>query len=331
MGLAYQELAQRNFNEVEKLAPGSAYWLDLVGESRLKVREYSSAFFFYRQALAKLPSMRGVHAALAEVYRNSGHADWAAIEEDKESRIPPPDCSAQTLECGFRARHYSELVATAGGSRTAESYYWRTRAYNKLALEAFAHLGQLPLSAEMHELMAKIHFDQRQYDESAREWREALKLSPGNPYIGKELALSLIQGGDRPAAEPLLRELLKQSPGSVELNNMMGDTLLDLQKAEEAIPYLKKAVQIEPKLLPAQRTLGRAYLELGQPQQAIPHLKAALPIDEDGNLHYLLARAYQTAGQAELAKAMLKDYQAIVQSAAAANQATQKEVEISPP
>ena len=109
------------------------------------------------------------------------------------------------------------------------------------------------------------------------------------------------------------------------------DTLLDLQKAKEAIPYLKKAVQIEPKLLPAQRTLGRAYLELGQPQQAIPHLKAALPIDDDGNLHYLLARAYQTAGQAELGRAMLKDYQAIVKSAAAANQAAEREVQIAPP
>jgi len=331
LGLAYQELAQRDFNELQKVAPGSAYWLDVVGESRLKVRQYNSAFFFYRQALAKLPSMRGVHAALAEVYRNTGHLDWAAIEEDKESRIPPPDCSAQTLECGFRAGHYSELIATAGGSRTVESYYWRTRAYNKLALEAFSRLGQLPPSAEMHELVAKIHFDQRQYDESAREWREALKVSPGNPYVRKELALSLIQGGDRQAAEPLLRELLKQSPDSVELNNMMGDTLLDLQKAEDAVPFLKRAVQLDPKLLPAQRTLGRAYLQLGQPQQAIPHLKAALPIDDDGNLHYLLARAYQTAGQAELGRAMLKDYQAIVKSAAAANQAAEREVQIAPP
>ena len=47
---------------------------------------------------------------------------------------------------------------------------------------------------------------------------------------------------------------------------------------------------------------GRAYPELGQPQQAIPHLKAALPIDDDGNLHCLLARAYQTSGQADLRK-----------------------------
>ena len=81
----------------------------------------------------------------------------------------------------------------------------------------------------------------------------------------------------------------------------------------------------------AQRTVGRAYIELGQPQQAIPHLKAALPIDDDGNLHYLMARAYQTSGQADLAKAMLKDYQGIVKSAAAANQAAERQVQIAPP
>ena len=112
---------------------------------------------------------------------------------------------------------------------------------------------------------------------------------------------------------------------------MMGDTLLDLQKAEEAIPFLKRAVQLEPKLLPARRTLGRAYLQLGQPQQAIPHLKAALPIDDDGNLHYLLARAYQTTGQAELAKAAIRDYQEIAKSAKSEEQATEQQVEITPP
>ena len=106
---------------------------------------------------------------------------------------------------------------------------------------------------------------------------------------------------------------------------------LDLQKAEEAIPYLNKAVQLEPKLLPAQRTLGRAYLQLGRPQQAIPHLKAALPIDDDGNVHYLLARAYQTSGRADLAKAAIKDYQEIAQSAKSEEEATQQEVEITPP
>ena len=331
LGLAYQELAQRNFDELQRVAPGSAYWLALVAESRLKVQQSNSAFFFYRQASAKMPSMRGVHRALAQVYRNTGHEDWASIEEDKESRLPAPDCGAQRLECDFVAGHYSELVASAHGSSTAESYYWRTRAYNRLALDAFSRLGQLPTSAEMHELIAKIHFDQRQYDESAKEWREALKLSPGNPYIRKKLALSLIQGGDRQTAEPLLRELLKQAPDSVELNNMMGDTLLDLQKAEEAIPYLNKAVQLEPKLLPAQRTLGRAYLQLGRPHQDIPHLKAALPIDEDGNVQYLLARAYQTSGRADLAKAAIKDYQEIAQSAKSEEEATQQEVEITPP
>jgi predicted Zn-dependent protease len=331
LGLAYQGLAQQNFDQLAKVAPGSAYWLDLVGESRLKVLQYNSAFFFYRQALAKMPSIRGVHAAVAEVYKNTGHADWASVEEQKESQLPPPDCSAQTLECDFQAGRYSDLVTSAAGLKTPESFYWRTRAYNQLTLQAFARLGELPPSAELHELMAKVKSDQREYHDSAQEWQEALKLSPGNPYIRKQLALSLIKNKDLEGARSILQDLVKQTPDSPELNYMLGDTLLNLQKAEEAIPCLKKAVTGDPHLLAAHSSLARAYLQIGDAQKALPHLKAALPIDEDGSLHYQLARAYQSSGQAELAKSVLKDYQEIVKASAAEDLATAQEVQISPP
>jgi predicted Zn-dependent protease len=234
LGLSYERLAQNNFAELEKVALGSAYWLELVAESRLKLNQYNSAFFFYRQALEKMPSMRGVHAALAEIYRKTKHPDWAATEEEKERALPPPDCRAEKLECNFREGRYLELVASSEGSETPESYYWRTRAFNQLALESFSSLGQLPPSAEMHELMAKIESNRRQYVESAREWREAVKLSPGDPHLQQGLAIALFQSGDLEGAQGILEELLKRQPDSPELNYMLGDTLLNSQQPQKA-------------------------------------------------------------------------------------------------
>ncbi len=353
LGACYEALATRAFEELETVAPESAYWLALVAASRARQQQYSSAFYLYRQALTKMPTMRGIHAALAEIYKKTGHLDWAAIEEEKERQMPPPDCVAEKIECDFLAGRYSELLASAkrlssskfkvqsskGGLQTssalkselAASYYWQSRACNELALRAFSRLAQLPPSAEMHSLLAEIHRNRGRHLEAAKEWREALRFSPEDPGIQKELALALHLGRDDQGARPLLEELLKREPDSAELNFLLGDTLLSLQRAEEAVPYLKKAVERDPKLLAAHAALARAYLQIGRGELAVPHLKAALPIDKDGGLHYQLARAYQSSGQQELARQILEKYQEIRKSLQAERQALEQEVQITPP
>src|SRR5437870_8102978 len=57
-----------------------------------------------------------------------------------------------TLFRSYIAGRYSELVAAAKGVSTSESFYWRSRGYNELALQAFAQLGELPPSVELHQL-----------------------------------------------------------------------------------------------------------------------------------------------------------------------------------
>ena len=330
LGLSYEALSGHAFDELQKTAPQSSYSLALLAETRLREQQFSSAFYLYRRALEEKPTLRGLHKAVAEIYRQTGHPDWADSEEKKELQLPSLDCRALTPECHFRARHYNELIAMAK-AKTADSFYWRSRAYNELALDAFTRLGQLPPSAELHELKARIYNSQKRYSEAAGEWREALKLSTPDAQIQKQLAISLKLSQDYRAALPLLQGLLRQQPTSAELNYLVGDTLLDQQRVEEAIPLLKRAVSRDPKFLAAHKSLARADLAAGKAIEAIPHLKAALPADDDGSLHYQLAQAYQASGQSELAKKILADYQMIQRSAAAAREAAKRETEITPP
>ncbi|MBV9295375.1 MAG: hypothetical protein JOY62_13705 [Acidobacteriaceae bacterium] len=51
-------------------------------------------------------------------------------------------------------------------------------------------------------------------------------------------------------------------------------------------------------------------------QKAIPHLEAGLPLDQNGRLYYLLARAYRKTGQSELAKDMMEKYRQIQKAGA---------------
>jgi tetratricopeptide (TPR) repeat protein len=331
LGRSYESLAGRAFEEVQSVAPESAYWLALVAETRLRGHQFSSAFYLYRQALQKMSGMRGLHKEVAEIYRQTGHSDWANAEEEKERQLSPPDCRAQGLECYFRAAQYSEVVATDERAHTPESYYWRSRAYNQLALQAFTRLGELPPSPELHQLRAHIYNGQKKYSDAASEWKAALELSPGDALIQRQLATSLKFGQNYEEALPVFQALLRREPASAELNYLTGDTLLDLQRAEEAIPLLRRAVGLDPKLLAAHKSLARADLAIGKAMEAIPHLKAALVTDKDGSLHYQLARAYQATDQPELAKTMLAKYQKMQQSFAAESEAAKREVEVTPP
>ena len=90
---------------------------------------------------------------------------------------------------------------------------------------------------------------------------------------------------------------------------MYGDALLLSQRIDEAILVLERAVKADPQALAAQASLGRAYVLAGKFEAALPHLEAAAPQDEDGDVHYQLARAYQALQRADAAKTAMAEYQ----------------------
>ena len=356
LGQSYEGLARQSFDQLEKAAPDSAYWLDLVAESRAKGDEFKGAYFFYREALKKMPELRGVHTALGDIYRKTGHADWAEIEEKKEANLPPLNCRkdpafdhkvapslgsrtgpdisnkpSALLECDFWAARYQELIDASRGDKSVEADYWRTRALNELAKQAFSRLAELPPSGEVYELLAKIEFSQRKYTQAANEWQQALKFSPDSSFDRQGLAISSSAAGDYENAYVLLKDLIKESPDSQELNYWLGYCLLGLEKPSDAVPYLERAVRIDSAPLEPHRDLARAYLRVGEIDKALPHAKAAFPIDADGTLYYQLAQAFRKTGQKESEMEMLAKFRDIQNSSAAEKKRLEEEIQITPP
>lgn len=312
LGQNHEALARVAFDRLRRAAPDSPFAALLVADVLVTEEKYAEAIELYHAAAQKLPHLRAAaHAAIAEAYDAAGDAPRAAAEKEKIERLPPPDCERSRPECEFRAGRYRESLAALGRRDDPESLYWRARAHNELAFEAFWHLEQLPPSPQSHAFRAQLYRSQGRHLDSAEELRRALKLAPDDRRLQRELATSLYLSRDYEAAAPLLRALLAQEPASADVNFLYGDTLLQGQKVADAIPALEAAVRLDPARADARASLGRAYLEVGRHADAIPHLKAALQTDEDGSLHYQLARAYQAAGHADLAKAMLEKYAAI--------------------
>ena len=333
LGMTYQAIAEAAFDQLQKSGPTSPYVSALVAETRVQRRQFRSGFFFYNEAVKQLPNLHGIHAALADVYRKTGHADWAAEEDAKERTLPPADCKTHPAECQFAGGHDLQILTQPhrGPTTSPEALYWRVKAANELAMQALFRLGQLPPSAELHQLRAEIARAQGQHLESVREWREALLLMPGNPRLRRELAESLFMAQNYQAALAEAESILQANPKSPELNFIAGDSLLRLEQPEKALPYLKAALTADPKLLAADASLGLALSRLGNHAEAVPHLEKALELDDDGSLYYQLARAYQALGNREKATGAMAKYQEILKNTEEQKEAVAREAQIGPP
>jgi predicted Zn-dependent protease len=330
LGKAYGELARRSFGRLSKANPQSPYVAALLADSRLQRKQYHSAFFFYRQAQKELPDLPGLHTGLAKVYEKTGHADWAQAERKREPARK--NCGNQTAECRFLS---GDLLGAAKGanvpSAPAAQLFWAIRAYNQLARDAFDRLAQVPNSVQVHELKAEILHGQGKDEEAAGEWRAALAIAPHDPSLETGLASSLVVAHRYSEAMPILKKLLAREGGDPNLNFMMGESLWRTQQPGKALPYLTAALKEDPKLLPAHAALGMVYALLGKNAEAIPHLEKASSLDDDGSIHYALARACRAAGRADEAKKAMQEYLQIKQTNQKVNSELAKEAEITAP
>ena len=329
LGMAYQSLSTEAFERMQKLDAKSPWVSSLVAETRAQRGQYRSAFFFYNETLKGLPRMRGLHAGMAEIYRKTEHPEWAAVEDGKEAALPAVDCAANVGECKFAGGKFVEILGLSKAD--FEGLYWRTKAANELAKQAFARLGELPESMEWHQLRAEIAKDSGRPREAVEEWRAALKLSPGDMRARQELAVGLFVAGDYRAAFEEARELLKVVSSSSELSFVAGDSLLRLEDAAGAEHWLRAALKANPKMVVAGASLGLALSRLARFSEAVPLLEKSLELDDDGSLHYQLARAYQAAGNADKARVAMVKYQELVDRNQKAKDEVAREAQIGPP
>jgi len=237
LGKAYEELASRTFADLLQRDPESPYALALAAGARLERGQRSAAFRLYRQAIEGGPALRGLHEAVAAIYRAAGHPDWAEVEEEKERALPARDCARAALECAFAAGKYRDVVTTAASSKEPARVFWVVRAYTELAAEAYGRLAALPPSVHSHEWRADTLRNEQRYAEAAEEWRQSLALAPVDARLGTELAVTLRMDKDLAGAQKVLQDVLRAQPDLPEANYLLGDVLLAQDRPEQAIPY----------------------------------------------------------------------------------------------
>jgi predicted Zn-dependent protease len=330
LGRSYEGVARDAFAKLQGLDPDSPYvWL-LAADVMTVEEKYAGAFSLVKKAQAALPTLPGVHHTLARLYGASGHADWAAVEQ-KKAEADKPACATVPVACAYLSADYEDVLTRTATATQPAPLYWRAKAANDLAGNAFDRLEKLPPSVELYVVRAGIARDQNQPLEAAAQLREALKLTPGDPGLERELAGALYAARDFEAALPLLEKLHTMVPDAPDLQVALGEALLQAQQVDRAVELLTRAAAADPSLLPAQAALGRALVQKGDHAAAIPHLEKALAADPDGSVHYQLAQAMQRTGKPDRAKALLAEYQKRSQAAAPAQATPAEASAITPP
>lgn len=310
-GLArsYEGTAEEAFGALQQQAPESPLLVLLLADVLVVQERYPDALRLYREALKAGVEVGGVHQSIAELYDRGGKPEWAQTEL---SKVKPPSeaaCKARPFECAFLSGKTGEALAAARKDSTPQGRYWTVRAANRLATEALAHLEALPPSVELHLIRAEIAQTRGRRGDAVTELKAALKLAPGDPAVEFALAEALVMALNFDEALPLLDRLTRSQPDSAPLLYLHGEALIQAQQLEKAIPLLERAVEAEPNMLGARESLGQAYVQAGKFAEAVPHLRAAAAQDEDGSVHYQLARALQATGRIDEARAAMEEYQ----------------------
>ena len=90
LGRSYEGVARTAREHLQRSAPDSDYVLLLVAQVMVAEGKPANAFRLYREALEKRPGLAEAHEAVARIYEQRGHADWAAVERERARGIPAP-------------------------------------------------------------------------------------------------------------------------------------------------------------------------------------------------------------------------------------------------
>jgi len=233
--------------------------------------------------------------------------------------------NAATLEtlaaCSFFTGDYT-LTSEAGSALQslpphpqAQALYWSIKANEKLAFESLARFQQLePDSARSHILLGDIYRQRERYDDAQKEYSKALDLSPNDAAALLGLATAYFDDANIAKTIEIAQKALAQSPDDPEINLLLGEALISQHNFQDSEPYLLKALHAKPQMLPhVHALLGEAYAAGGKTEDALRELKLGVDSDQDGSIHYQLARVYGKLGDTADAAAAIQQMKAIQQ------------------
>jgi len=216
--------------------------------------------------------------------------------------------------CSFYANDFRITSAAAQRMKTnpatrAQGLYWESKADQKMAIAALIRAGEIDAdSPRMHVLLGDVFRQKRRWDDAEIEYRKAVALDPKSHSARLSLAIVLFSELKTDEALDIGRSLLAEDRNDPEANLLAGEILVQRNLFADAEPYLSKCQNIKPEFLPhLHALLGEVYAETDRAPAAIKEYMQGLSGDEDGSIHFKLARLYQKSGEKTAAEVAFRE------------------------
>jgi tetratricopeptide (TPR) repeat protein len=292
-----------------------------LGFLEARQEHYRQAIPYYRKALELNPSMPGLRLNLGLSEFKSG-AMRAAVATFTPLLKSEPEGSADALRvitliglAHYGAGDYAEAVpflkkATAADPQNlpfrltlAQACLW-SKQY-QCVLDVYREIVTLNAeSAEADMLAGEALDEMKDKAGAAQQFRAAVKADPKMPeaHFGLGYLLWGLMQFDEAAKE--FEAELANNPSHAESMAYLADCDIQLGHPDAAAPLLQKSVGINAKIELAHIDLGILAGDANRKDDALRELKIAERLNpSDQNVHWRLARLYQSEGRKVEAKA----------------------------
>lgn len=248
-------------------------------------------------------------AAQTSAIPNSYSAKYAALGRIRSKRSLTAAEGAEFASAAWHLHRYEEALAelTHQHRTDPESLYWVFRTCKSLGREVLERtVSAHPDSGPSHLLLADFAIQREDYKEAKAEYQTALALRPQDPEIMLMYVRMLETAREGQQAQEEATHDATEFPLHAGLNFEAGELMLrSASDAEAAVKYLKRALETDPGMVRARVDLADAYAQLQRLDDAIREVERIAGTDDDGTLHYRLARWYRQTGRGqEAAKAL---------------------------
>jgi len=171
-------------------------------------------------------------------------------------------------------------------------------------------MRRYPKSALALVELGKLDIHQQHYDEAIEHLTRAVRREPGLSSAHEQLGVAYQAKGDDEKALQQFNEAIRLNSKSASAHYFRGSLYADQDDYERAYKDAEQAHNLEPNAQ-TDALLAKAATHLGKCDEAVTLLKPLTESESsDPASLYLLSSAYKCAGQPELARAALADFEA---------------------
>jgi tetratricopeptide (TPR) repeat protein len=325
--------AEAAWQAILKSHPTDAEACANIGVLESQQQHYPDAVRYYRRAAALNPSMPGLQMNLGLALFKAGDLKSAAhVFEPLLRRAPPDSPDAQRLRlllgmANYGAGQYAAAVpylqqAMARDPQNlpyrlvlAHSCLW-SRQF-QCVLDVYHQILSLNAeSAEADMLAGEAYDEMRDHQSAIVQFRNAVKADPKEPGVHFGLGYLLwCQSQFEEAAQQFQLES-ENSPGDAEALAYWADSNVRLNHPDIARPLVEKALQVSSRQELPWLDLGILDATAGHNDQAFHDFQTAEHLaPTDVQVHWRLARLYQSMGKHAEAQAEFAQTKSLTQAA----------------